>query len=244
MSSQFDPLARAYEESFDLPWRRHLEAHTVLELLGDLPGRSVLDIGCGTGHYCRSIKRAGAARVVGYDISEGMLTHARAREETEGLGVEYTSAPPPRGAFDLALGVYVLPYAEDYPSLVRLCSIAADALRDGGRFVTLPLNPDYSHDADYYGRYGIRVYDDEVRADGSKITLQLAFGPHDQVITARHWTGATLERALTEAGFTDIEWPGYGVSPEGVREHGEEFWSAYLSLPHASVITCRKGAAG
>ncbi|MFC6089518.1 hypothetical protein [Saccharothrix lopnurensis] len=112
------------------------------------------------------------------------------------------------------------------------------------RFVTLPLNPDYSHDADHCGRYGIRVYDDEVRADGSKITLQPAFGPRDQVITARHRTGATLERALTEAGFTDVEWPGYGVSPEGVREHGEEFWSAYPSLPHASVITCRKGAAG
>ena len=92
--------------------------------------------------------------------------------------------------------------------------------------------------------YGTRVYDEEVRADGSKITLQPAFGPHEQAITARHWTRATLERALTEAGFTDIGWPGYGVSPEGVREHGEELWSAYPSLPHASVITCRKGAAG
>ncbi|HEX6342123.1 class I SAM-dependent methyltransferase [Umezawaea sp.] len=241
MSSRFDTLARVYEEMFALPWRRHLESYTVLELLGDLSGKAVADLGCGAGDYCRLLKRAGAARVVGHDTSAGMIAHAAAREAREGLGVEYTTTPPRAGAFDVVLGVYVLPYAEDYRALARLCAVAGDALRDGGRFVTLPVNPDYDGAPDHYARYGFRLHEAEPRADASKVVLELAFGAHRDTITARWWSRRTLHRALAEAGFTDVAWPGFRVSPDGVREHGTEFWSAYLDRPHAAIVTCRKG---
>ncbi|QFZ19708.1 class I SAM-dependent methyltransferase [Saccharothrix syringae] len=239
--TRFDGLARVYEEMFELPWRRYLESHTVLGLLGDLTGKAVLDLGCGAGDYCRLLKRAGAARVVGHDTSAGMIAHAAAREAREALGVEYAVEPPPANAFDIVLGVYVLPYAEDYRSLVRLCGVACTALRAGGRFVTLPVNPDYDHRPDYYARYGFRLHDAETRGDASKVTLDLEFGAHRETITARCWTRRTLHRALTEAGFTDLAWPGFQVSPDGVRAHGAGFWSAYLRRPHAAIVTCRKG---
>src|ERR1700759_4235292 len=36
-------------------------------------GRSVLDIGCGPGHYSITLAQRGASRVVGIDFAEGML---------------------------------------------------------------------------------------------------------------------------------------------------------------------------
>ncbi len=44
-------------------------------------GKSVLDIGCGPGHYSITLAQRGASRVVGIDFAEGMLKlateHAR-----------------------------------------------------------------------------------------------------------------------------------------------------------------------
>jgi SAM-dependent methyltransferase len=246
VSEQFDGYARMYEDMFRLPVRSFLERFSVLSLLGELNGRSVLDIGCGTGVYSRELRRRGAARVTGYDVSAGMLDHARRIEDDEPLGIEYTTEPPgPESAkYDLALGVYVLPYAESYDALVELCALAAAGLRAGGLFVTLPVNPDYDGRRDYYAKYGFRVYDDEARADGSRVTLELDFGPYHEVITARRWARETLERALADAGFEEVSWPPYQVSPEGIEAHGREFWSAYLRCPHATIITGRKKTDG
>ncbi|MGH7054452.1 MAG: class I SAM-dependent methyltransferase, partial [Stellaceae bacterium] len=49
-------------------------------LIPDLRDRAVLDLGCGFGWFCRWARQAGAASVLGIDVSEKML--ARAKTET------------------------------------------------------------------------------------------------------------------------------------------------------------------
>lgn len=41
-----------------------------------LQGKTVLDVGCGPGHYSITVAQRGAARVVGIDLAEGMLQFA------------------------------------------------------------------------------------------------------------------------------------------------------------------------
>jgi SAM-dependent methyltransferase len=41
-------------------------------------GRRVLDLGCGYGWFCRWARQAGAAQVLGVDVSARMLARARA----------------------------------------------------------------------------------------------------------------------------------------------------------------------
>ena len=47
-------------------------------LLPDLRGRKVVDLGCGFGWFCRWARESGAARVLGFDVSEKMLQRATA----------------------------------------------------------------------------------------------------------------------------------------------------------------------
>jgi SAM-dependent methyltransferase len=62
--------------------RRHYLKRIVAHLdLSDL----VVELGCGTGWFCRDLARAGAMRVVGLDFSAEQIRLARLRTEQEGL---------------------------------------------------------------------------------------------------------------------------------------------------------------
>lgn len=150
MTSQFDPLYAAYEASAtEMPVREHIEAYTFLTALVDLTNLAVLDLGCGTGVYTRRLAAAGAARVTGLDVAEGMITEARRREAEQPLGIEYrlhdTSVlsgadPDLVGQFDLVTAIYMLPYATTVDELTAMCRTAHAALRPtGGRFLTYAL---------------------------------------------------------------------------------------------------------
>lgn len=76
MDSQLEDLGRA-----------------AIERLGGLTGATVLDIGCGCGHTSLQLREAGAARVVGLDISVPMLAVATERVTAGGIdGVTFRAA--------------------------------------------------------------------------------------------------------------------------------------------------------
>ena len=68
MPTDYDRIAEQYQMAKKSPWRLHIEHFTMFELLGDLAGKTVLDLACGEGYYSRALKAAGAARVVGVGI--------------------------------------------------------------------------------------------------------------------------------------------------------------------------------
>ncbi len=53
-----------------------VEERVTLDVIGDVRGQRVLDLGCGTGRYCVLLARRGA-ELVGVDPSEEMLERAR-----------------------------------------------------------------------------------------------------------------------------------------------------------------------
>src|SRR4051794_31580272 len=89
MTTDYDPIAAEYKRSKLQPWRARIEAFTLMSLVGDLSGKNVLDVACGEGFYTRMLRHAGAARITGVDLSDGMIELARAQEQAEPLGIEY-----------------------------------------------------------------------------------------------------------------------------------------------------------
>lgn len=243
LSSQFDDLATLYERFSEQPFRRALEFPSVLGALGDVRGMRVLDLGCGSGVYCRMLSRAGA-EMTGLDEATGMIDYAVQQEQDEPLGTQYVRGflpPELHGTFDAVLGVYVLPYATTYDALVELCRTAAEALSPGGRFVTLPVHPGFHRDPNYYTPYGFRLHAYEPE-DAAPIVLNIWAGRHEATVTARYWTSATLEQALDVAGFESAQWLDHRVSDAGMAEFGPGYWQPYLNVPHAALLACqRKG---
>lgn len=82
-----------------------------LQVLPDVRGLDVIELGCGTAYFGSWLKRRGARRVVGVDVTPAQLASARACEAEFGLGLEFIEAnceavPLESAQFDLAVSEY------------------------------------------------------------------------------------------------------------------------------------------
>jgi malonyl-CoA O-methyltransferase len=118
-----------------------LEEPLVDQLLGDLVGLKVIDLGCGTGRHAIRLAQAGAS-VQAVDFSEAML--ARARDKAAGLNISFhqldltRQLPFADAAFDRVVCGLVLEHIKAldpfFAELRRLC-------RPGGCAVVSAMHP-------------------------------------------------------------------------------------------------------
>jgi toxoflavin synthase len=242
MTTNYDPIAEQYKRAKQQPWRVHIEAFTLVTLIGDPAGKAVIDIACGEGFYTRIIRQRGAAKVTGVDLSEKMIGLARASEAQQRLGIDYVVGDGRDLAvadYDLAVAAYFLNYAHDRGELNAMCRGIARCLKPGGRFVTVNSNPacDFSA-APSYRKYGFETSVVGPFCEGAPVTwtFYLEDGPF---AIENYFLGVELhEEALRAAGFRDIRWHQPMVSPEGRSGHGHDYWSDLLNHPPVVFIEC------
>lgn len=241
--SQYDSIALIYATAEALPFRPYVELYTDLKLMGDIEGKVILDVACGDGLYSRLFRQRGAAKVVGMDISAGMIEVARSIEEKTKLGIEYlvhdAAEMPVLGSFDLVTAMYLLHYAQTEEIMLRMCRNMYANLRPGGRLVTVAANPDFNIRGPNLTKYGITMHMKEPARGGDKCTADVLVNP-PFVLEFYHWSRETHEWALREAGFRNITWPRHECSPDGIAKYGRAFWDDYLTNPHAVPIVCER----
>ena len=207
-------------------------------LLGEVAGRDVLEVGCGSAPCARWLAAEGA-HAVGLDLSAGMLRYAAAANEATGVDVPLVRANAERlpfasASFDVACSAFgAVPFVAD---LAGLFSEVARVLRPGGSWVFAVTHPMRWIFPDDPGPNGLRVtgsYFDrtpyvEVDVDG-----QATYVEH-------HRTLGDFVRALTGAGLTlldlvEPEWPD-GLT----REWGQ--WSPLRGalFPGTAIFRCRR----
>jgi len=123
----------------EIGWGMYHVPEAELHVLPELATKDVVELGCGTAYLGAWIKRAGARRVVGVDVTPAQLETARRMDAEFGLGLELVEANAeetglPDASFDLAVSEYGAsiwcdPY-EWIPEAARL-------LRPGGEVVFL-----------------------------------------------------------------------------------------------------------
>lgn len=245
MATDYDAIAADYKRAKQQPWRYFIERYTFLRLLGDLEGLAVLDLACGEGYYTRELRHRGATRVVGLDLSEGMIQLARQEEARQPLGVEYRvqDARQVDGTerFDLVVAAYLLNYASTREALSELCSAVARSLRPGGRFVTVNNNPDQAREHFEASRpYGFIKSSPGDLQEGIPVVYTIFQDGGSFDITNYWLSRATHEECLRAAGLRDIRWHAPRLSPEGRSAHGDDYWEAFLSHPPITFLDCTR----
>lgn len=214
----FDARADDYSRS---DWHVRY-AERLVTLAGLTTGQRVLDAATGTGFAALAAASAVGAggRVVGVDISEGMLEHARRAARAAGLtGVEFVRADAtaldryPDGSFDVVLcsaGLLYLSVGTALKEWRRLLVhgglVGFSTMREGG---PVPA----------------RMFREEARAVGLSLT-----DPATPLGTAER-----CDSALTAAGFTDVR-----VVAEPIRfapTDLDQAWDAHVRGTHHDAVT-------
>jgi SAM-dependent methyltransferase len=111
-------------------------------VLGDVAGKDVIELGCGTAYFSAWLARRGA-RVTGLDVTPAQLETARRCQRETGIEFPLVEAsaedvPLPDASFDLALSEYG---ASIWCDPQRWIPEAARLLRPGGELVFLCNSP-------------------------------------------------------------------------------------------------------
>lgn len=123
----YDLWSRIYDDE-DNPLIT-LEERIIDDLLGDVRGRTIADVGCGTGRHAIRMAKAGA-RVTALDFSERMLEEAYRKRGSEDVTfIKHDLAEPlplDAGEFDIVASCLVVDHIADlggfFRELGRICS--------------------------------------------------------------------------------------------------------------------------
>ncbi|MCU4975221.1 class I SAM-dependent methyltransferase [Halobacteria archaeon AArc-m2/3/4] len=194
----WDATADAFQDEIDMDVGVNWDGfgHSNFELLTDVDGKDVLELGCGGGQCTVALAKRGA-NLTGIDLSEKQLAHARALADEHDVTIDFRKgsvtdlAEFDDESYDIAFNAWVFQWVED---LDACFAETYRVLRPNGRFVFSLPHPVYdvtegsSHEVTgSYFETGRR----EISHDGMDV---------DQVLF-RH-TVSGIVNALVDAGFT------------------------------------------
>src|SRR5512132_4106408 len=134
-----DARAREAWAQDEITWGKWSLPESEVRGLPEVTGKEIVELGCGTGYFGAWLKRLGASRVVGVDLTPAQLDTARRMDEEFGLGLELIEAnaedvPLPDASFDVAVSEYG---ASIWCDPYKWVPEAARLLRPGGELVFL-----------------------------------------------------------------------------------------------------------
>lgn len=240
MPDQFITVAPIYQQVLDLP-DAPLEYHRLRCAVGDLTGLNVLDLACGIGNSTQNLLDWGAARVVGVDISEAMLSQTRKMVTSARATFVQADCSNPvplklaEGPFDLVHAAWLLDYAADRSQMAAMWRMIAVNLKRGGRFVGMVPNPDFDFDDPSFKQYGASYVRCHAVEDGYRMLCTAYTDPplsaYAYLLNRDVYSSCAYAAGMRKFQFDDVN------VPEAVPGSGTDYWNTYLRNPRTAV--CR-----
>jgi tRNA (mo5U34)-methyltransferase len=193
----------------DTEWRSDLKWQRLAGAIAPLEGKTVLDVGCGSGYHCWRMRGAGASRVIGvepgplFNFQFQVLQKYIQDRQVHVIPGKMEELPEKLGMFDTVFSMGLLYHRRSpFDHLFQL----KEALAPGGQLLleTLVIDAPAGESLVPSGRY-------------AKMG-NVWFIP----------SPATLEAWLLKAGFTDVQC--IDVTPTTTREQRTTEWMTFQSL--------------
>lgn len=129
VAASFSRAAATYDQAAEL--QRRVGSNLQARLPADFMPRDIVDLGCGTGYFSRALAAQYQQPVLGLDLAEGMLRHARQHSPGQAgwVAADAESLPLRSESQDLIFSSLALQWC---PQLQRALGEAWRVLRPGG----------------------------------------------------------------------------------------------------------------
>lgn len=253
MSTQYDGISGQYKSFKDFPVWDVINPN-VLRYVGNVHGLKCLDLACGLGDWSRRLIERGAERVVGIDISPGMIERAQdSLTEAEASKISFhvkDCGKPftiPDGPYDFIFAGWLLNYAPSHAIQVVMWRNIHNNLKPGGRFVAITPNTWCPMFESFDSRYGVSielikpVQDREWR--GSYVRNIMHTVPEPSSFETYYWLHDFYESAAAEGGVKELRWhptlPPNQI-PDGSKAKEEGFWDIWMMRPMINILTAKR----
>lgn len=217
-----------------------------LNLMGDISGKKVVDLGCGGGQNAVALNKMGA-EVTGVDFSSEQVSLARKLAEDSGSSIMFKAADISSltfirdGSHDLAISACAVSFVEDTDSFF---AETFRILKSGGRFILSDMNPlQYVLDETEDGM----VFNNPYFQRSLSISWSWEFDELPRATRFRHYVRPVSQyhNSLVDAGFVTkkilepeptLDTPHRGFSEEIMEEY------SYIAshIPITFIIVCEK----
>ena len=249
---QYDEIASHFEEGMARMalYHRHCQDPVIFRTLGDMRGKSLLDVACGNGFYTRRFrKECGADPVMGVDLSPMLIHQAEAAEQHEPLGVEYRVGDVMTleldRRFDIVTAIHLLHYLQSETEIETALRRIHALLRSNCSFVTMIANPEFDlaeHDPQDSKRKFGYYFSEAQPGNGGLLRFHPGGFEKERELTfeLRRWERDFLDDIARRVAFAP-EWHDPFISAEGLAEHGAAFFANYLANPQSKLLRLTKG---
>lgn len=206
---------RASWAEHEVHWGVWHQPESVVRALPSVIGQDVIELGCGTAYFGAWLKRLGARRVVGVDVTPAQLATARELDAEYRLGLELIEAnaeavPLPDASFDLAFSEYGASiWCDPYlwiPEAARLLRGGGELLFMRGSTLQVLCSPDEDRVSERLVQTQRRMHRFDWHDEAGKLSTEF------------HLSGAEMFRLLVSAGFDVVDFREL-FAPEDAVDH-------------------------
>ncbi|AOM40840.1 class I SAM-dependent DNA methyltransferase [Xenorhabdus hominickii] len=238
----YNPIADLYESFSDSAAQINVEVRTILNLSGDIQGKSVLDLACGYGLFSREFKKHGASKIIGVDISDKMIEIAKRKSQEYDDGIEFHIRDVCKmesfGKFDLIVAAWLFCHAESIEELEMMFRAIADNLTPSGKLIAYTLEPDYRLEKGNCENYLLNILSEEPIQDGTLLKAEFLTTPPTP-FTMHRWSREQYKEAMNKSGLKQIEWHKPMLLQSDIDSYPPGFWDNFQQNCSDVALVCQ-----
>lgn len=220
--NEYNQKVKIFYEMKQKPCVKYVENPHILTLIGDVTGKSVLDLGCGNGLHLQQLSKCNPSLLIGIDMSEGQLKYCKDMLPDSVIlkQADASQTITLEEKFDIVHSNWLINHMHNFKELKTYLLNIYNLLSEGGK--ALVFQGDFKIYHDYNLLEDFTVVPTGDWHDGMKMFNK--FG--DLTLYDHYWTSDTIMRLMSEIGFKNVE----RIDLYLVHDEAREFCELYNKL--------------